>query len=265
VSAGAIRRAVGRVVRARGAAAIFHFMPLKPFHLDPAQEASAIVALRARRLTGSDALSGSLPIADWLERLAIPQIAAVCRNLAGRSDRLVEVSSGAGLLFEAMKSAWSGPRFPDFVFVAPESDQAKFDLLHWNDAVAYRFGDFDAADIDARTVVVLNQLQAQRYGVEISDAVIERVLAGPGSPVLALTVARDRGGERLTVAGHRFAVPALPDAVDRFRRLRPDLRFVIQRRPDAGFFLPAHADDKTETLIAFPDGAGAGIDGVKPI
>jgi hypothetical protein len=265
MSGQSIRRAIGRVIRARGSPAILHFMPLKPFHLDPAQEASAIIALRAKRLSGSDALSGSLPISDWLERLAIPQLSKICRNLAGRCERFVEVASGLGLLFEALKSDWSGPTFPEFVFVGPESDRVRFDLMHQHDIRPYRFGDFDTDRIDARTAVVLNQVQAQRYGFAISDATVEQVLAGPGLPVLVLRVTRGQSGARLTVIGDEFRVASLGETIERLRGLRADLRFAIQTRPDKGFFMPTEDAAKIETLIAFPAEAGLGIEGVKPI
>ena len=158
-------RAIGRLITVRGSSVVLGFMPLKRFHLDTALDASAVVALRASRLTGETGLTDSTTVGEWLHRLAVDVLAPIVPLLSPRRPLpVVEVGTGVGPLFERLKGLLTGDALGPYTAVGPADEAIRFAMLHDGDGTAHAYAEaFDpAAAGDA--ALVLNPNQAIRHG-----------------------------------------------------------------------------------------------------
>lgn len=241
-----LRRAVGRLVFARNSTVALNFMPLKDFHLDVAQDASLIMALRSLRETGSRALVDRLRIGQWMDRLALRDLTEAIQAVnPTRSDdpaslSVIEVGAGSGPLFEYLKSAGE-TELSSYTAIGPACEGRRFQVLHGSDTLTFDYAETLPAPSAASSVLVLNQNQAIRYGHGCDLDWLSAALAASGPVVLALRVSLGDDAKRLTVNGHPVPLPAF-EAVrralresDRSWRLRPIPGF------DADFFLPEQA------------------------
>ncbi|MGP1256251.1 MAG: hypothetical protein ACTS10_17655 [Kiloniellales bacterium] len=232
-----LRRAVGRLVFARNSTVALNFMPLKPFHLDVAQDASLIMALRSLRETGNRTLVDQVRIGQWMDRLALRELAAAIQAAGPSPLSVIEVGAGCGALFEYLKSAGE-TELTSYMAIGPANEGRRFEVLHGSDSLAFDYAETLPPQATTPSLLILNQNQAIRYGHGCDLDWLAAALGASGPVVLALRVSLGEEKTRLTVNGHAVPLPAA-EAVR--RALRDSGRgWQVRLQPgfDAGFFLP---------------------------
>ena len=252
-----LRRAVGRLVFARNSTVALNFMPLQPFHLDVAQDASLIMALRSLRETGSRTLVDQLRIGQWMDRLALRELAAaveaVARSTGPGPLAVTEVGVGSGALFEYLKSS-SDTELSGYRAVGPTEEARRFEMLHRADTQAFDYLDNLSMPLAGPDLLVLNQNQAIRYGHGCALDWLGLALAAEGPVVLALRVSLAQTESCLTVNGHSVTLSAAEEVRWKLRNHDRTWLTRLESGFDAGFFLP-NRPTKPEEDSAVPDTA----------
>lgn len=232
-------RAIGRLITVRGSSVVLGFMPLKRFHLDTALDASAVVALRASRLTGETGLTDSTTVGEWLHRLGVDVVAPIVPLLSPRRPLpVVEVGTGVGPLFERLKGLLPGDALGPYTAVGPADEAIRFAMLHDGDGTAYAYADgFDPAAADD-AALVLNHNQAVRHGHGLDLDWLGLAAARRDATVLSLRVSLRGDEERLSVNGHAVPLAGVERARDVLRRADTGWRVRLLSGFDDGFFLP---------------------------
>lgn len=236
-----LRRAVGRLVFARNSSVALNFMPLQPFHLDVAQDASLIMALRSLRETGSRTLVDQLRIGQWMDRLALRELAAaieaVARSTGPTPLPVTEVGVGSGALFEYLKSSSDTELFT-YTAVGPTEEADRFEMLHGADAQAFDYVDSLPTPLTGSGLLVLNQNQAVRYGHGCGLDWLGLALAADGPTIIALRVSLAEPESCLTVNGHSVTLGSAEQVRRNLQDHHRDWLIRLESGFDAGFFLP---------------------------
>jgi len=222
----------------RGSSVPLGFTPLKSFHLDTALDASAIVALRNRRLTGHTELVRSMALSEWQYRLALDLLGDLIPDLTEtRPLSIIEFGAGSGPLFERLKGALpaGGLRY---IAVGSAEEAKRFALLHESDSVPYIYTHHVELPLDGDEVVVLNHNQAIRYGQSPNIDWLDLACRLKGPAVMPLRVALGEDESRLTVNGHVVHLAGLENARAVLRNTNRSWRVRLLRGFDDGFFLP---------------------------
>jgi hypothetical protein len=206
-----LKKAVGRIVTVRGSSHPLNFTPLKEFHLDVAQDAALIIAMRTVRETGKLTLLNHLPIQEWMVRVAIGHIMTMLKAVSPHVINMVEVGAGIGSVFEYLKSVEQELKLHNYTAIGPEDERIRFAMMHDSGGHMYSYSPTLDLPLAPSTAVLINHNQAIRLGHQPSVDWLSLTSNHPGPVVAALRVSISGPSERITVNGHRVKLPSLAE------------------------------------------------------